>query len=287
MRIAHLILAHKNPGQLERLIDALSHPAFDFYVHLDKKANLDDFVYLSGKGNVYFIKKRVNVKWAGYSLVQAQLNGIQEIVDTKNYDYLNVLSAQDFPLKPPEYIFQFLKKNKGFEFISSVDEEKEPVWWQVAKRRVTKYHLENWPDFPGKYRIQNAINLITGTRKYPLPHKIVGRSQWFIITSSAATYLVDFIKNNPKVVRFFKYVWGADEFIFSTVLFNSPFKEKIRDHLFYIDWSEGKPNPKILREEDFEKLIRSDKVFARKFDATADENILKRLEEHIGKETVV
>lgn len=287
MRIAHLILAHKNPAQLERMINALNHPAFDFYIHLDKKAEMNSFAYLSKKENVFFIQKRVHVKWAGYSLVQAQLNGIEEVVAINKYDYINILSAQDFPLKPSEYIFTFLKENKGAEFISTVDEQKDPEWWNTAKRRVTKYHLESWKKFPGKYRLQSLMNFLTGIRKYPLPHKIVGRSQWFTITNGAAIYMINFIKSNPKIVRFFKYVWGADEFIFSTVLYNSPFKEKIRDDLFYIDWSEGKPNPKILREEDFEKLIRSNKVFARKFDAAVDEKILKKLEEHIRPKLVV
>lgn len=287
MRIAHLILAHKNPAQLERMLNALNHPAFDFYIHLDKKAEMNSFAYLFKKENVFFIQKRVNVKWAGYSLVQAQLNGMEEIVVINKYDYINILSAQDFPLRPSEYIFNFLKENKGSEFISTVDEQKDLEWWETAKRRVTKYHLESWKKFPGKYRLQSLINSLTGIRKYPLPHKIVGRSQWFTITNAAAVYMINFIKSNPKVVRFFKYVWGADEFIFSTVLYNSPFKEKIRDDLFYIDWSEGKPNPKILREEDFEKLIRSDKVFARKFDTAVDEKILKKLEEHIRPKLVI
>lgn len=287
MRIAHLILAHKNPAQLERMLNALNHPAFDFYIHLDKKAEMNSFAYLFKKENVFFIQKRVNVKWAGYSLVQAQLNGMEEIVVINKYDYINILSAQDFPLRPSEYIFNFLKENKGSEFISTVDEQKDPEWWETAKRRVTKYHLESWKKFPGKYRLQSLINSLTGIRKYPLPHKIVGRSQWFTITNAAAVYMINFIKSNPKVVRFFKYVWGADEFIFSTVLYNSPFKEKIRDDLFYIDWSEGKPNPKILREVDFEKLIRSDKVFARKFDTAVDEKILKKLEEHIRPKLVI
>jgi hypothetical protein len=36
MKIAHLILAHKAPAQLERLMRALSHPQADIFIHLDK-----------------------------------------------------------------------------------------------------------------------------------------------------------------------------------------------------------------------------------------------------------
>lgn len=280
MKIAFLILAHKSPGQLERLIRALEHPQFDFFIHLDKKTPISGFRHLE-KNHVRFIRNRIDVRWAAYSLVQAQLNGMAEIVAEEKYDYLHVSSAQDFPLESAETIYRFFLGNQGKEFISCVDENDDPEWWKDARKRVTKYHLEGWR-IPGKYRIQNMINSVTGIRKYPLPHTIVGRSQWFSITTDAARYMLDFVKTHPRVVRFFRYVWGADEFIFSTILYNSHFREQIRDHLFYIDWSEKKPNPKTLRKEDFEKLVRSQKLFARKFDMEVDEEILNLLEKKIG-----
>src|SRR6059058_1117362 len=98
MRIAHLILAHKNPSQLERLIVALQHPSFFFYVHIDEKAGLQQFEYLNKYENVFFIKNRTKIFWAGYGTIQATINGIREILPFK-YDYINVISAQDFPLK--------------------------------------------------------------------------------------------------------------------------------------------------------------------------------------------
>lgn len=222
----------------------------------------------------------MDVRWAAYSLVQAELNGIEEIIATQQYDYVTVLSGQDFPLKPAEYIYQFFCNNRGTEFISCVDENMDPEWWRTARRRVAKYHLEHW-QIPGKYRIQNFINRITPVRKYPLPHTLVGRSQWFSISGDAARYMISFIKQHPQVVRFFKYVWGADEFIFSTLLFNSPFKDRIKTDLFYIDWSEDKPNPKHLKKEDYEALSNSDKLFARKFDMDIDEEIISMLEDLI------
>ena len=48
MKIAVLILAHKNKGQLERLISAMQHSLVDIYIHLDKKSSLSpaDFSHL-------------------------------------------------------------------------------------------------------------------------------------------------------------------------------------------------------------------------------------------------
>jgi hypothetical protein len=280
MKIAHVILAHKNPAQLERLIGALEHPAFDLYIHLDRKSDLSSFQHLQKK-NVHFITEREDVQWGGYSLVQAQLNGISAALKGGTYDYINVLSAQDFPIKPADFIVRFFEAHRGTEFISCITYSPESEWWNEALPRVKKYNFQNFR-FPGKYRMQFLVNRLTKERVYPLGHQLAGRSQWFSITSGAAAYMLNFLEQHPEVVRFFKFVWGADEFIFSTVLYNSPFREKIKDHLFYIDWSERKPNPKLLGAGDFESLIQSDKLFARKFDLDVDPAIVEKIEQHIG-----
>src|ERR1700744_5360518 len=107
MRIAHLILTHKNPQQLESLIKALDHPAFDFYIHVDKKVDQAPFYFLTRKKNVFFIEDRVRIYWAGYGTIQATLNGFRQIL-LKRYDYINVTSGQDFPLQSPADIYQYI-----------------------------------------------------------------------------------------------------------------------------------------------------------------------------------
>ncbi|MDP4151133.1 MAG: beta-1,6-N-acetylglucosaminyltransferase [Bacteroidota bacterium] len=284
MRIAHLILTHKNPAQLERLIKAMDHPAFDFYIHLDRKTPIAPFAHLTQRPNVYMIRKRAAIYWAGWGTIQATLNGFREILAKSaspdgGYDYINVMSGQDFPLKSAAHIFQYLRERRGKEFIlcDSIEDK-----WKEAAIRVTRYHFINWR-IPGKFRLANLFNKIMPPRKYPLDHKLVGRANWFTLTPAAATYVLDFLKNNPKVVRFFKYVWGADEFIFSTILYNSPFREQIVDNLVYVDWTgQTGGHPRVLGAGDFERLRRTDKLFGRKFDMSADAAIFGMLEEWIA-----
>ena len=273
MQIAHLILAHKNPLQLEKLIIALQYPSFSFYIHVDKKVNIQPFEYLRKYKNVFFIKKRTKIFWAGYGTIQATINGIKEILPFK-YEYINVVSGQDFPLKTAGEIYSFFLVNNGKEFITCRSVEHE---WKEAEVRIKKYHLIN-SRTPGKYQLEKLINKILPERKFPLNYTLVGRSNWFAITYEAAKYIIEFLDQHPQIVRFFKFSWGADELIFSTILYNSSFKDKITDNLVYVDWSEKKAHPKILRTEDYNALINSDKLFARKFDADADAVILEMLE---------
>lgn len=277
MKIAHLILAHKNPQQLARLLKAMEHPAFDFYIHIDDKTDAAPFAGLFNQYNVFRINNRVKIYWAGYGTIQASLNGFKEIL-TKDYDYINVMSAQDFPLKPADYIYQYIKERKGKEFITCRSVEDE---WTEALPRVTDYHFINFR-FPGRHKLEFLANKILPKRKYPLPHKIVGRANWFTITTGAAKYLLEFINNHPEVVQFFKFSWGADELIFSTVLYNSHFKNQIIDNITYVDWNgPHKGHPKILTVDDLPQLKATDKLLARKFDIDTDASVFFLLEEWI------
>lgn len=47
--------------------------------------------------------------------------------------------------------------------------------------------------------------------------------------------------------------------------------------LRYIDWENGPEYPKILREEDYEKIIDSKALFGRKFDENVDKNIIDKI----------
>lgn len=278
MKIAHLILTHKNPEQLERLVRSLDHPHCHCFVHIDKKTDITPFLHLQERGNVSFIRKRVKIYWAGFGTIQATINGFEEILP-KGFDYINVISGQDFPIKPAPYIYQYIRDRKGTEFITC---ETVGVQWPEARVRMTQYHLVNWR-IPGKHRLEIVANKLLPQRKFPLKFTIVGRSNWFTITAPAARYALEFLKHNPSVVRFFKLSWGADELIFSTILYNSPFREKIEPNLVYVDWrgrTDG--HPKILTMTDLEDLKASDRLFARKFDSAVDNAVLKALEQDVA-----
>jgi hypothetical protein len=284
MRVAFLILAHKTPKQLERLILAMDHPAFDYYIHIDKKATAEPFAYLSKMDRVFLLQDTIKVFWGRYSLVQATLNGIAEILTRGAYDYIHVMSAQDFPIKPAGYIYQYFCDRKGAEFITCLRESDQHEWWKDAAIHTWRYNFHNWR-VPGKYRLQVLVNKLLPAPRYPIPgHEVVGHSNWFTLTGGSARYLLDFLEKNPRVVRFFKFVWGADELIFSTVIFNSPYRDRIEENLVYIDWSEKVANPKMLGARDFPALMASDKLFARKFDIGLDESVVGMLETRLREE---
>lgn len=277
MKIAHLIVIHENPSQLKRLIQRLTHPDADFYIHVDLKTDIKPFLYLQSK-KVKFIVNRVNVQWGAYSMVQATVNSFEEILKSDgNYDYINLLSGQDYPLKSTEIIHSFFKNNPHKAFMHTLSVEHE---WQEAIPRLTKYHLSNYTFF-GKYTLEKWLNFLLPSRKMPNNLIAVGRSQWFSISSHHAQYIVTYLHENKHVKKFFELTWGSDEFVFQTILFNSIYqKDMVNDNLRYIDWSEGKASPKTFTIHDLPNLLGSDKLFARKFSENIDNSIINELDKY-------
>ncbi len=276
MRLAHLILTHANPEQLNRLIGRLACEDADFYVHVDLKTDIAPFKAAVRHGNVQFVTNRVKVNWAGYSIVQATLNGFEQILaSAKAYDQVNLLSGQDYPIKSTEQIHSFLAARRGMAFMHTLSVTDE---WREAIPRITEYHM---PDvsFPGKHKALGVINKLAPKRRMPVGLVPVGRSQWFTIPLHCVAYIANYMRQHPAVPRFFRMSWAPDEMIFQTILYGSPFKKDIvNDNLVYVDWSAGGASPKVLTMADAEALDASDKLFARKFNPLIDTEILDHLD---------
>lgn len=285
MKIAHLILAHTAPQQLERLVKRLRHTDAYFFIHIDAKSDIKPFKYLSDIHNVRFVNKRVRVYWGGYSQVQASINGFKEIMASGiEFDYVNLLSGMDYPIKSTSYIHDFLTDNPGKVFMHCVPIMEQ---WKEAASRITGYHLAN-VNFPGKYKAEHIINKLMPSRSLRGGMVAAGRSQWFTASAASIKYIIDYVNNNPWIARFFKLSWGADEIMFHTILYNSPFREAIQsDNLTYTDWTRGGASPKLLSTDDLRELQQTDKLFARKFDERKEGYVMDLLDHMHGAERAI
>jgi len=262
---------------LERLADRLQHPDADIYVQLDKKSNLADFEHIT---NVTFVPERVNTGWCEYSTIEATIAGFNHILNSGvAYTHINLLSGQDYPLKPIEEFHQLLFKNRDrtfVHFLSIADDE-----WLDGKARFAKYHLGDY-GFKGRFFLQKLANALLPARKLPNKMKPYGRSQWLTITPGCARYAIDHINNNPRLKRFFRMTWAVDEVFFQTILANSPLRDKLyNDNLRYIE-SFGANRPTIFTMAHADTLTSSGKFFARKFDTKEDSEIFDYLDKIIG-----
>lgn len=298
MKIAYIILAHKLPGQLLRLINRLNTADSAFFIHIDKKVDKQLFKQIkesfSNFSNVVFVK-RYKSKWGQMGIVQGTLSGLREIARSQmQYDYVCLLSGQCYPIKSPETIRSFLSENKGNSFIDfrpitadqNQNREERYIYWHYFFRN---FHLVFPREKMFDHRLpdlvwRKLVKLFPFRRKLPLGYNPYWGYQWWCLTGACADYIVNFLEENPSFEKFFKRVWCPDEFFFQIILKNSPFAETLQNHcLTYVDFSQKKSHhPATLGTTDFDKFMASDKLFARKFDSSLDPQILDLIDQSIN-----
>lgn len=303
MTITYLILAHRYPKQLYRLVDRLNAENVHFLIHIDKKVEskvfnsiVERFKYYE---NVHFIK-RYTCHWAGFGIVQATMQGLKVLQSREiNYDYVCLMSGQDYPIKTNDYIFSFFRSNEGKSFIHHL--EFPQPHWENENGGYDRY--ENWYFINSKYRIgfpnkifkkrrylnkivRSTVAKIIPKRKFPsnfFPH---GGAQFWALHKSHVDYVIKTIDKNPSFFKFFKYVMVPDEILFQTIMGNYEHKnELINDTLHFLEWDR---KGAVLTIDDKNNLLDTYHLFARKFDENIDDMILEWIDStiHESKENI-
>ena len=274
--IAYLILVHRYPGQFKRLFRAIYHPANYYLVHVDKKSGvglqteIQDF--LSSFSNASLLKSQ-SILWGGYSMVDAELRGIEELLKiSAEWEFFINLSAQDFPLKSQTHIQDFLDRNKGTDFISVAN--------QSELRPDTLSRIENYC-----IEFANRILRIPIKRLYlrgVTPH--IG-SQWMILSRK----FCEFVSYSPEVERFkkfYRHTFIADEGFFQTVIMNTSYEGTIvnddKRTIVWVPTGKIKLRPRDFTSKDADFLMASQGLFARKFDEIVEGGILSILESNLS-----
>ena len=277
-RVAYVVLTHRNPRQVGRLLWRLSTDRSRFLVHVDRRAgravDADMRRHAAAVPRVQFLRRR-RCFWAGFGMVRATLGAFDHVVRQElPVDHIVLVSGQDYPLRPAEEIERFLGADLSRSFMSA-----GPVLdvWPDGHWRIDMWHLVSY---------QNLHLTVPWERRIPGELAPYGGEAWICLSLAAVRHVVEFARANARFVRFFEHVLHPDEIFFQTILMNSPLRDTVvDDHLRYIDWSSD-PGPATLGVADLDKLVRSRRLFARKFDVTVDETILDLLDQHIERSTL-
>ena len=274
MKVAYLIMAHTNAGQIVRLIEQLDCEDAIFAIHIDKKSPLN--VYdevasaLKAKKNVIFLE-RIRVSYPGWGLCSVVFSALTRLcVEELKWDYFINLSGQDYPIKPISYIYKRLELRRGTNFVDARPiDTLEPVLRGTVRRRYHWLAIEFWGQV---FRLPIPLS--------PLNHlqvKYYG-SAWYMITRDFCNWVVD-SNAEAKIARRFRHTSSPDEFVMQDLIMASPYRDSVKcdNRRFYV-WRDRHnkrlQHPMILTMDIFEKLMHSEAFFARKFDPNVDDEII-------------
>jgi hypothetical protein len=269
VRVAYLVMAHSGLTFVDRLIASLNDDNCVFYVHVDQKAAES---YASDLKNVTVLSDRVNVEWAGYSVVEAEVRLLRRAVESGS-DYYVLLSGADYPIRPNQFLYDLLATGNEFINVCRVPTAHKPL------SRFESYH------FDYNRRAKSVVNyglrfaetaLRLARVKKKIPFELYAGSQWFALTSGAVSHVLSTLDEDASYERFFRTCLCADEALFQTILANSRFRDRIVTNLTYTDWSTN-PAPAVISDRHIELFQRQQRFagvygeyrpfFARKFDS--------------------
>ena len=90
MQKNYLILAHKTPEQLYRMVNTLNDGEAKFYIHIDAKTPIIPFKECLQGLPVYFIDKRECCFWGDFSIVRATLTLWKQLLRKMKKDTLSL-----------------------------------------------------------------------------------------------------------------------------------------------------------------------------------------------------
>ena len=282
MKLSYLILAHKNLHHVDRMIKLLQHDHAEFYIHVDAKVETNEirkYQFYNTPG-ITIIKKRYRVTWGGYNMVRATISLMKAACKKREPGYLILMSGQDFPIKSSGFIYNFLKEDYGREYLEHFPLP-DPRWNLNAGLDRIKYYwfMDTIGPKGSGILYQMQKDNIEG-RKFFEEFTPYGGSQWWCITDECAAYILKFLRQNPIYEEYFEHTFIPDEVFFNTLVLNSPFKiNTTNNNLKYITTKKGENVfPSILTIDDWEILMESECLWARKFTDEKSSAILDRLE---------
>ena len=275
MRHAYLIIAHNEYPVLKALLEMLDDDRNTLFLHIDHRAQplYEKIKTLrTQKADLKILSNRISVYWGDISQVEVEYLLLETALQQGTFDYYHLLSGVDLPLKSQQQIHQFFDEHQGKEFVSFWN---SPAHQKDLDRKVSyRYYLTKYRR-PGEkwhalatpfFNLLLIIQKVFGIRRNKEIEFQKG-SQWFSITHAFAQYL---IQQKKWALKRFRYTLCPDEIFVQTVLWNSPFKEKIynlqdelKGNMRLIDWKRG--HPYVWKNEDLNELLHSPMLFARKF----------------------
>lgn len=297
-RHAYLIMAHNNFYNLERLLKLLDYAENDIYLHIDKKKNDYDLQSLNKivKNAGIKIFREYKTNWGGFSLVKCEMFLLEQAFQSGKYNYYHLLSGADLPVKKHEEIMRFFDTNQGYEFVQFSDCKFRKNIKEYS-RRITLYHfLQEYRRISDNIIITKMLRYIAKVllgiqvilrinRMKNNPFELKYGSQWFSITEESVDLL---LKRKDTIYDMFHFTMCPDEFVIQTMLYNSDRKEYLYQYkeldreegnVRGIHWpvAENSSHPQTWTIKDFDYLMNSEFIFARKFEETEDRDIIDKL----------
>lgn len=276
MKHAYLILVHHQFEVLKNLLSALDDERNDIFIHFDKKVKELPILHTL-KARLFVLECRVDVRWGHVSQIEAEYVLFEEAAANGPYTYYHVISGSHLPLHSQNSIHAFFRDLNGKDMLTKM--EGSPVEISLKLQRYNLFVKNYIAPSPIKQRfyqflwtisirIQKTLGITVNKNK-----RFFKSANWVSLTETALHYIV---QHKAEVLKSYRYTLCGDEYFVASLLENS----LLSNNIFYYDKVlkcefEG-ANPKNYTDKDFEDIMSSGCLFARKF-TEADMEVVHKI----------
>ena len=316
-RVCYYIQTHTRPAQVAHLVQTIKQgsPLSTVIITHDERGPALDTAHLESFPGVHVLITPGG--YADFSHVDRYFTAVDWLEENGiEFDWMENLTGQDFPLRPITEIEQVLSttKSDGFMQYTPIFPERTPLdvdWGAGPEFRLCtafdaslRYDFRSWRigrPAPAKQRWLRPIMAIDwmqpwvrvslacstiGIRRrktiFNSDFICYGGSYFCTLSARCVRYVREFARENPDVVAFFRDTLAPDEVFFHTVLVNSGKFKIIPDSKRYIDFSNSRNNHcKFLGLEDLDAMLSSGAHWARKFDAAKNPEVVEILTQRV------
>ncbi len=285
---AILITAYKNYSHLEELVDFFD-DTFSIYIHIDMKSSISSSqeAQLLSKSNVKFVSRQYKINWGGINhLLSILLLAKRALHDNDNL-YFHLITGHDYPIKSLEAFSEFLSSSQDKDFMEYHSLPYD-AWPEGGMDRLSRYNFYDILDgrkgirkrlIEGFSKLQKKIGFKRKFKKGFPP--LYGGSTYWSLRRESLEYVFKYMSENPGFLGRFKYSFCSEEIFFQTILLNSPLRGNIiNNNLRFIVWEERNGNfPANLDDSDYESILKSNSLFARKFEYPVSASLFLRVKE--------
>ncbi len=277
MRQAILITAYRDLTQLKQLVEYFDED-FELYIHLDKKCG-EDYRFLENRAHTH-LYRRYKVGWGDVNHLYAILLLMKEAYACKELEYFHLVTGSDYPIQPLAAFKEFCEQHRNDNFVEHFQLPHSDWGDDGGLDRIKYYWIQ--PSYRVKngwfiYRtikIQRLLGIDRGFNFFN--GKMYGGGTYWSVSREAIGIAQDYIEKHPEYLRRFRMTSIAEEICLHTLWCNSGLP-LINNYMRYIDWGHDGGNPQVLNEKDYDKIVASGALFARKMESGTSDKLIALL----------
>jgi hypothetical protein len=317
--VLYMVTSYRNPEQILRLVGTIRResPDAEILIHHDGfRSGLDPLMVDKAARGAHVLTSSSPLSWGDFSVVDMHWRCFEWALERLSFDWLVLLSEQDYPVRPLADTEALLIKSGADAFMDAYTVDSTSTWPRALGFNRYFYSYSALPGadivhrFPAPWapafrsfrqRLVNRVNRRPGrmvrAETYPdgMPTRLGIRRRsnpfsdsfdcwvakaWFALSRAAVSEVVSFTRRNPAYRGHYRWTIVPEESATASIVKNSAALRVVPRDLHFERWSNPySGHPDVLGCRDIEEILGSGMAFARKFDPQVDSEVLDALDD--------